>query len=311
MRKLITPVFAFLLACTGHSQTVEEAIDAYISGIQKGDTSVVWDAIPASYQQRVTALVKQFALKADEDLYNRWHDLIGDVGEILDRKQDLLIATAKQYGAKVPNETPRMMSAASDILKVLGNSRFSRLANLANPDLGAMSTEVGNKIMGIVMAIDCKSPHCGTTPKEMLEKLSDLDVDVLSESDEAAKVKVGMEGLGSHTIDLVKVEGKWMAAHDAKNWERGLKLAEKVIAQWNPNADDLVAMRKSMDEGMGLVEDIVDAISNATTSDELVEDTFAAGMKLMNFMQREGKKQRGHWRGKGHRGKRPPPGEAL
>ena len=72
-------------------------VTAIYEGLASSQPQVVWDALPARYQQDVTFLVHEFGKKFDAELYDKVFDVARKGVALLKNKKDLLLKMSAEH----------------------------------------------------------------------------------------------------------------------------------------------------------------------------------------------------------------------
>jgi len=277
---LLTVAMVFGIANLSIAQDApDEAVFNFLNQIKANNPAVAWDGIPATYQKRITGLVTDFATKADPEIYDRYHAMIGKAGKVMAQQKVLILDTMSDYMPVVPAEAGVGIDTLAEIMQIIATAPGAKLKNLENPDIGAMMKDTGGKIMRLVRAVDIEGPD-GKTIEDHFAGIDDVFVNVLENEDGVAKVEIGHPDLGKETLTMKVIEGKWVNARDYKHMDKKLDRVERMIDRWDADSDQAVSMRKHITEAMDMMDEMLDDVAAAETGEEIMMQLMRHGMKM-------------------------------
>jgi hypothetical protein len=146
---------SFLVACgSGNSvpDTPDGAAKAVFEGIGNNKPGVVWQAMPASYQQDVNGLVHALAGKLDEELYDQAMKVAGKVNGILRDKKTFILNSPMFMVPPNPQGVTKDVIAenwdsAVNSIDILLKSELSSVAGLKAMDVGHFMSNTAADLM--------------------------------------------------------------------------------------------------------------------------------------------------------------------
>ena len=209
---------------------------AIIEQANAGNSDVLWQALPASYQRDVNSVVHEFAAKMDTQLWNASVSLLAKVGAVLESKQSFIATSLKQVPqlADVPqlqdeNVLKQGIGGMGLVLTTIAKSDLANLDKLKTADAGNLlksSTAQLSEATKQLQALANNQAGPGADPTltkiELVSRNGDTAVLRFTPPPAAKK--------GPQEIPMVKVEGKWVPKPMVDQWAMGVQQARQWIA---------------------------------------------------------------------------------
>lgn len=251
--------------------TPDGTVTAVAQTLAEGKPEVLWVALPASYQKEVQDdLVRAFAKKMDPEMYGKGVTVLKKLVGVLGSKKDLILPQV------VENPLMQMAQVDKEELgknwgKVVGlfdtilQSELGDIEKLKTVDIGKFLATTGAKVMQHAADLSAMSED-DPYKKELQAKAAGMKAEVVKTEGDKATLKLSAPGETDETVELVKVEGKWLPAELVDGWADAMKEAKAAIAEINPEA---MAQMKPQVMGMLVgVETALDQLAKATTAEE-------------------------------------------
>jgi hypothetical protein len=228
---------AILLLCLAPACSKGDKPDAFVQASLKaasGEPQALWNALPKSYQEQGKALVVEFAGKMNEQLWNDGFGILQKATKVLVTKKDFVLGYPALASAPVKVEdVAKGADPAIRTLDRLVHSDLATLEGLKKLDIerflaGPVAASTADLTQAFeVAAAASRSPDM----PGLLGKVKSAKVTVESTEGDSAKVKVEVEGEKPETLEMVKVEGKWIPRELAQAWPAAIAKAHAEIAQ--------------------------------------------------------------------------------
>lgn len=234
MRQMTKSLAVAILAaaCMGSGLLAQDTADAavrrVIQGLENNQAQVLWQALPASYQKDISDLIHEGAAKTDAQTWNAAFRVLGKLVRTLDEKSDFILQhpmVAGQLAAAQVQSVDSGYLAAVKMLGTLVNSEISQLDTLQRLDVEKFMAGTVSQIMSQADALAASIPG----GQEGLENLRSSQVSLVSSDGDRAVVKIE-DAEGAETRDMVRVEGKWVPAELAENWDARIAEVRDGIA---------------------------------------------------------------------------------
>lgn len=250
-------------------ETPDGTILAVATALADGQPRALWDAMPASYQSDVTGLIGEFAEKMDEDLYNKSADVTRKAVNLLKTKKDLFLQMqGGPVGGMFMMTDKQVLTdnwdGLTDLLDTLASSEVSTLQGLKGVDVGTFLGGTGAQVMSKTQAL---MKAVNPADANELDKLRELEVEVLESTDDTATVRV-TSGDETDEMTLTRVDGRWVPDDMAEQWDAQIAEARQNLADMvdDPDFEQNKAQTMTMLEN---VDAALDQLGQAETVEQL------------------------------------------
>lgn len=247
VRALLSLLFVALLASSkvAAADTLSVGPVETLESIQKGlsanppHVQVLWTTLPASYQKDVRSLISDYADKIDPKLWDASFRLIGKAAKVCREKLDYILASedlAKLREMPGVNAAyfsePEHWELLISLVETIAKSDIATHAGLKKLDPEKFLATTGNKVAEacIKLAMAAGGDDAKKAEHEW-ELFRHGKFTLAHEDDHSATVKFEIEGKDANEIRLVKVEGKWVFAEMADQFEKAIAEAKAASAQ--------------------------------------------------------------------------------
>lgn len=259
--------------------SAEQAVRDVMNGLADGKLVVLWQALPASYQKDVKALIKDSADTVDPDVYDKGWAVTRKATKLLKDKKDFILngEFAKQIP---PNLDKKKLAEGYDavvgIVDTLANSELSKLDEVKKADvekfLTGTTTKLGTQVNSLVSLVESVNPDPNI--KKMHEAFANLKkakiTVVKSGSTETTlKVEVPGETKPAEEEVFVKVDGKWLPKKMVDDWAKDIKEAKEKTKMAQP-----FLSKEGKEQALavlGQAEKVIDQLQNTKTEKEFTE----------------------------------------
>ena len=219
--------------------SAEEAVAEVCKGLGQANARVVWDALPASYQEDVAFLVHTGATKIDPALWRKTFELGQKLVDILKTKKEWILANPmlQQAGPERLEPIKAGYDDAVGMLALLVNSELADLDKVKKLDIGKFAGGTGSKLIKRVMALQ---QAVGSDDGPELAKLADAKVTQIDLAGGVATLKLQMpdgDGVHEEVEQFVQVGDKWVPQKMAAGWQAGIADAKAKLLAMDPKPD--------------------------------------------------------------------------
>jgi len=254
----------------------DAALQGLTGAVTAGRPQVVWQALPPSHQQQVTELVHTYAEAMDKDVWNKGFELGQKVVALLRSKRELLFAS--QMTKQMANDTPVDLQKASrewevvvGLFETIVNSELSDLDQLKTLDVERFLSGTGAKFASQLVEV----AELSKNPSE-LETLRTAQFEVAEMDGDTALLKfVRTDGDGGQietTVEMKKVEGRWLPAGLVDGLPQAVAMAKAQVAQVSGEqfAESKPDILAAMDQ-VGAVLDQLEAAESQEDFDKVLQ----------------------------------------
>lgn len=245
--------------------TPDGTIKAIGAALGDGKFEVVWQALPASYQSDIKKLLDAFSKKMDADLWEQGNKTAGKVAKLLTDKSDFIVGNqfiAKQLQAKAvkPEDAKLYITGVGGVLGEV-QTNVASLPQVEKLDIEKLLANLGPKIK----EMNEVSARLGILPPgNNMTDWYKVDAKLVNSATDTASVELTKPDGKKETVELVKVEGKWVPKQLADDWSKNMSEAIKAVEamQIKPEDKQQVIMITGMAGGF------LDTFLNAKTQGE-------------------------------------------
>ena len=206
----------------------DQAVMAVVNGLGENQPQVIWQALPASYQNDVSGLVREFAGQMQDSLWDQIFGAVTKLTRVLDEKRQFVLEHPRvvQQLSKSPN-AEATYDAVVALLKTILSSDISSLQRLSDFDGERFLAMTGSQVMAQLGDLAALAPDS----KETLDEISSLSVTLSRTEGERAWVLIEKPDEKTEEVEFVLVEGKWVPAAMAEGWDSGIADAREQLSQ--------------------------------------------------------------------------------
>jgi len=245
--------------------TPDGTIKAVSTAMGEGKFEVIWQALPASYQADIKKLLSEFAAKMDADVWTQGSKVAGKVTKLLTDKADFIVGNkmiAQQLQAKAvkPEDAKAYITGVGGALTDLQTS-MATLPDVEKLDIEKLLANLGPR----AKELNDISARLGVVaPGQNMTDLAKVEAKLISSASDTASVELTKPDGTKETLELKRVEGKWVPKEMADQWASKIGEAQKALAgmQIKPEEKQQAMMATGMASGF------LDTFLNAKTQQE-------------------------------------------
>ena len=191
-----------------------------------GNYSILWHAMPTSYQTDINAIARLAGSKVDPEIYDKSFGLFGRFAEVAD-KQKLFILNTSLVGEQPAEQIAEIEAAWPSIIgfvKTIVNSSISSSAGLEAFDGQVFSEQTLPalfKYSNDLAAISNEESPFGSLEFGSLKTVESTDT--------TAVLEITFANGGVETKGLTKIENRWVPTEIAINWSTEMAAAKKQL----------------------------------------------------------------------------------
>ena len=262
--------------------SADQAVMAVVAGLKEDQPQVIWQALPASYQDDVSGLVREFAGQMEDSLWDQTFGTLAKLTRVLDEKRQFVLehpAVAEQL-SKSPN-AEATYDAVVILLRTLLSSDISSLQRLSDFDGERFLATTGSQVIAQMGDLAALAPDS----KETLDEISSLSVTLSRTEGERAWVLIEKPDEKTEEVEFVLVEGKWIPARMAEGWDSGIAGAREQLGQ----VDFDPAQTAQAGAMLTMVDGAMEGLLAAQTSEQFQASVQGMiGLAMMGMMSSAG-----------------------
>ena len=273
-------VALFFTACgAGISSTIVTIPDEPSTAMQTiadeviaGNYSILWHAMPTSYQTDINAIARLAGSKVDPEIYDKSFGLFGRFAEVAD-KQKLFILNTSLVGEQPAEQIAEIEATWPSIIgfvQTIVTSSISSSAGLRAFDGQVFSEETLPELFKYsndLAAISNEENPFGSLQFGSLKTLESTDT--------TAVLEITFASGDVKAVDFTKVENRWVPAEIAINWSTEMAAAKK---QLQAISSEEIAKNKPQLMGMITMLDGILTQLNTTKTQEQFDQVLQGAM---------------------------------
>jgi len=232
--------------------TADEAVVRVAHGLADGNPEVLWQALPASYQEDVTELIHGAAETTDAALWNQTFTVLGKLSRVLSQKREFILAhpmVAAQL--ENPREAHANWDAVVGLFDVVVQSELADLDRVRDLDVEQFLATTGGRLMQRLEEASALTADDGW--KKQMDNLRKTKATLVTENGDTAIVLVETPGKAPKQEEYVRVEEKWVPREMADSWDAEIAEAREKLAGFSgeegQNNKQVALMQLAMFEG--------------------------------------------------------------
>ena len=224
-----------------------------------GNCSILWHAMPTSYQTDINAIAQLAGSKVDPEIYDKSFGLFGRFAEVAD-KQKLFILNTKLGGELAAEQIAEIEAAWPSIIGFIQTIVTSSISSSA----GLRAFDGQEFFEQTLPALFKYSNDLATLSNEE-NPFDGLEFDSLKtveSTDTTAVLRKTFANGNVEAVDLTKVGNRWVPAEMAANWSKEIGNAKKQL-----EAISSEEMAKNKPQIMGMITMIDGILTQLKTAE--------------------------------------------
>jgi hypothetical protein len=244
------------------------AVQAVLAGLAAHRPEIVWRALPPSYQDDASGLVRSFAEHVEPALHQRAVVVARKAVVVLQAKKELILASdaIRAATAADPAAVEAAWEAAVHAADIVLSSELADLEALRELDVEAFLATTGRALMNRAAEVPAIGGE-GESFAERLGALGEAEVELVAADGDRATVRIRLPDLAPFEIDMVRLEGRWLPVELASRWPGAVESAAARIEAMA--GDGAARMELVAFVTLGVAESFLDQLAQLTTAEEL------------------------------------------
>jgi hypothetical protein len=257
------------------------AMQTIADEILVGNCSILWHAMPSSYQADVNAIAKLAGAKVDPEIYDKSFGLVGRFAQIADKQKSFILNT--KLGGELAAEQIAEIEAAwpsiIGFIQTIVTSSISSSEGLRAFDGQGFSEQTLPalfKYSNDLAAISKEENPFGSLEFDRLKTIENAGT--------AAVIEITFTNGDVETEDFIKVENRWVPTEMATNWSTQIADTKKKL---EAISSEEIAKNKPQLMGMiTMLDGILTQLEKAETQEQFDQALRGAMMPIgMLIMQ--------------------------
>jgi len=242
------------------------AIRTTLTALSQGEVGVFWDSFPSRYQDEVNGIVREFASRMDEEVWEKTIKLAKRILDVLRTKRALILdnPSFKPKGVNM-RLVAEHWDELIDLVEGLVDSELSDISAMRKFDGDKFFSGAGTTAFKQLAALSAKDPN------DPFRKGFDADIQLVSINGDTATISLTMGQTFVMTqqavdkeasrvpVELQRLDGKWMVKVLEKGLVEMFKDARDLLQSIpedaiSSNRKRLLEMIQSIDEDLNRIE---------------------------------------------------------
>lgn len=244
------------------------AVQAVLSGLAAHRPEIAWRALPASYQDDVSGLVRSFAEHVEPALHQRAVAVARKAVVVLQAKKELILASDVVGSATAadPAAVDAAWEAAVHAADIVLSSELADLEALRELDVEAFLATTGRALMDRAAEVPAIGGE-GESFAERLGALGEAEVELVAADGDRATVRIRLPDLAPFEIEMVRVESRWLPVELVSRWPEAVESAAARIEAMDGDGAARVELFAFV--SLGVAESFLDQLAEVATAEEL------------------------------------------
>lgn len=261
-------------ATAGLPDSPDGTVKAVLESLADRHPEILWEALPASYQNDITEITHLAANKVDPELWGAIFGLGGKVAGVLrDQRNYFLNSSLMSAAGEERDRIEGNWDTAVAAMDSFFTSDLANLENLKTMDWEKFLSTTVVEMMDSISQIQTEDDS-GESGEDIIEMLRKTSVETVSTEGDKATVRISAPDEDPEEILLTCVEGRWIPSEMANDWETNMAEAKKNLASIDEEQMAEAKMQAMM--VFGTVEAALDQLAAAGSQEEF--DTAIQGL---------------------------------
>ena len=248
-----------------------------------GNCSILWHAMPASFQIDVNAIAQLVGAKVDPEIYDKSFGLIGRFAEVAD-KQKLFILNTKLGSELAAEQIAEIEAAWPSIIGFVQTILTSSISSSAG--LRAFDGQVFSK-QTLPVLFKYSNDLAALSEENPFNSLEFDSLKTIVSTDTTAEIKITYTNGDVETEDFAKVENRWVPAEMAINWSMRMADAKKQLEAIS--SEKLVKNKPQIMGMITMVDGILTQLEKAETQEQF-DQALQGAMMPIGILMMQGKR---------------------
>lgn len=227
---------------------------------------VLWQALPPTYQKDITELTHAFAAKMDPVVWDAVFGVGRKTAALLRDKKDIILASSTiQAAGEKRDEVASGWDSMVGLLDSFFASGVSNLDTLKTINWESYLATTGRDLMNLA-AEKSKASGNDAFEREFVQPLKQTEIEVVSRDGDNATLRMTAPGEEPEEEQFTRVEGRWVPAEMAVDWDKNVAEARQKIAAITDEEIQQGSMQAMM--MIGMVDGVLAQLNAAETAEE-------------------------------------------
>ena len=241
-------------------------VEAVAAALADRHPEILWQALPKTYQRDITELTHSFAAKVDPAVWEAAFGVGRRTADLLhDKKEIILSSSFLDNAGEERDEIASGWDSMVALLDAFFSSEVSKVDALKTMDWERYLATTGRDLMTLT-AEKSRASGDDAFDREFTQKLGRTEAEVVSRDGDAATVRIITPDEEPEEMELVRVEGRWVPADMAEDWDEEVAEAKAKLASITEEEIQQGSMQMMM--LIGMADGVIAQLETAETAEE-------------------------------------------
>lgn len=258
------------------------AIKFVLDEVAKANGTVLWQAMPASYQEDINSIARLAGRKIDAEIYDKAFSMIDRLASVLNKQKEFVLNSELGGKEQDEEELAQMRNAwpsVMDLVDTISSSSLSTAAGLKSFEGEPFFKDTVSAVLAEMDTLARLQPDSG---QPSLSDLDQTEIRLIESTDSEASLEMTVPGEEPEVRSVVKVEDQWVPLEMAETWEVQTAEARRQLEAIDP---EKMAKQKPQILGVfAMIEGVLTQIEAAETQEQFDQALQGAMMPIMGLM---------------------------
>lgn len=260
----------------------DAAIQFVLDELAKANGTVLWQAMPASYQADVNSIAQLAGTKIDPEIYDKVFATVNRIAAVLNEQKEFFFNSElagedkdEEALAQMRNAWPSVM----DLVDTLTTSSLASAAGLQNFEGKAFFQDTVSAVLADMDALAKLQPE---DEQVFLSDLNKTEIKLLESSATEASLEMTFPGEETEIKSFVQLEERWVPLEMAQTWEKQTAETRSTLEAIDPAK--LAKQKPQIMTIFGMFDSVLAQIEAAETQEQFDQALQGAMMPVMGLM---------------------------
>lgn len=258
------------------------AIQFVADQLAEGNGVVLWQAMPASYQDDVNSIAQLAGTKIDPEIYDKVFATVGRAVAVLDKQKAFVFETSLAGGEPDEESSAQLREAWPSIKQIGETLTASSVATAAGLQDFEGQAFFKDTVSDLLVEMDTLAQLQPESEQSLFADLSEVEVRYVEGTEDEAILEMSVPGEEVEAQSFVKVEGRWVPRDMAEQWNDQVAEARSTLEGIDPA--QIEEQKPQILSVFAMIDGVLAQIEAAETQEQFDQALQGAMMPLMGLM---------------------------
>jgi len=263
-------------------ESPDGAVQFIAQELAKGNGAVLWQAMPASYQNDVNGIAQLAGEKIDAEIYDKVFATVSRAVAVLDKQKAFVFGSSLTAGATGAEGSAQLRAAWPSIKKIVETLTASPLGSAAGLQSFDGAAFFQDTVSNLLADIDALAKLDPKREQSLLSSFSNIAVRYVEGTENEAILELSVPGEEVETETFMKVEDRWVPQDMAVGWTTQMADARRQLEAIDPT--QTAQQKPQIMNVFVMIDGVLMQIEGAKTQAQFDQALQGAMMPLMGLM---------------------------